>query len=103
MNSKKMEDLSMQVGSEEKTSYGKNGGCTIKVYQTFKGRRMQWNKRKPVPLYGGPITETIQILVPGMNGDDLCQDGECGGCGADITANRKRIYCPFCGVIVGLI
>ena len=59
-------------------------------------------KNQPVPLYEGVVEGVIEIIIPGMNDDELCQYGKCDGCGATILANRKRVYCPFCGVPIGL-
>jgi len=60
------------------------------------------SENQPAPLYGEVAEGTIEIIVPGMNDDELCQYGICDGCKTPILANRKRIYCPFCGVPVGL-
>ncbi len=48
-----------------------------------------------------PPTGDIQVIIPGMNDNELCQYGECEGCGTTIGSNRKYIYCPNCGKTVG--
>ena len=44
-----------------------------------------------------PLDGPIREIIPGWNGDELCQDGECPVCKAAITANKKEIFCPRFG------
>ena len=70
--------------------------CWFQTLNRENGRRP-----RPVDLQIPPIG-SIVVIIPGMNDDEACQCGECEGCNSVIMSNRKTIYCPFCGIAVGL-
>jgi len=57
---------------------------------------------RPYPMDPLASNGGITVIIPGVNDDELCESGECSGCQSVVVSNRKFIYCPYCGVAVGL-